>query len=182
MATKKQGFAVWLTGPPSSGKSTLANLLAGQLNKLRVRVKILDSDELRKILTPKPTYTLKERDWFYKVLAYIGSLLTEAGVNVVFAATANKRSYRTKARKLIKNFLEVYVQCPLETCIKRDTKGLYAKAKTGQTATMPGLQDDYEIPKKPEVIVKTNRQSPKECVQKIMNELKRLPLVKVELS
>lgn len=179
MASKKQGFAIWLTGLPSSGKSTLANLLAEKLNKLEIEIKILDSDELRKILTPKPTYSLEERDWFYKVLAHIGHLLTEAGVNVIFAATATKRSYRTKARKLIKNFLEVYVKCPLETCRKRDTKGLYAKAKTGQTTTVPGLQDSYEVPEKPEVVVETNRYPPDECVKKIIAELKKLHLVKL---
>ena len=181
MAKEKHGFAIWLTGLPSSGKSTLANLLAKQLNKPGVQVKVLDSDELRKILTPKPTYSPQERDWFYKVLAHIGYLLTDAGVNVIFAATANKRSYRTRARKLFKNFLEVYVQCPLETCMKRDTKGLYAKAKTGQTITMPGLQDSYEIPKNPEVTVETNRQSPDESIQKIIGKLKNLYLLKSEL-
>lgn len=182
VANKKQGFAIWLTGLPSSGKSTLANLLAERLNSLGVGVKVLDSDELRKILTPKPTYSFEERDWFYKVLIYIGHLLTGKGISVIFAATANKRSYRARARKLIKNFLEVYVQCPLETCLKRDTKGLYAKAQTGQATTVPGLQDRYEAPKKPEVIVDTNRQSPDECVQKIISELKKLRLVKTELS
>jgi adenylylsulfate kinase len=82
----------------------------------------------------------------------------------------------------MKNFLEIYVQCPLEACMKRDTKRLYAKAKAGQATTVPGLQDSYEVPKEPEVVVETNRQSPDKCVKKIIAKLKRLRLVKAELS
>jgi adenylylsulfate kinase len=172
MASSKKGFAVWLTGLPASGKSTLAALLAQQLAELGVAVQVLGSDELRKVLTPKPTYSPEERDQFYKVMTYIGHLLTENGVNVIFAATASKRCYRTRARQAIEKFAEVYVKCPLEVCLTRDTKGVYAKAMAGQATTVPGLQEPYEPPDKPEVVVETDRQSPHECAQQILSRLK----------
>jgi len=169
-----KGFAIWLTGLPAAGKSTLAAVLARQLAELGVAVQILGSDELRKVLTPEPTYSPEERDWFYKVMTYIGRLLTENGINVIFAATASRRCYRTGARQAIEKFMEVYVKCPLEVCLARDTKGIYAKALAGQATTVPGLQEPYEPPDRPEVVVETDRQSPQECANQILDRLREL--------
>lgn len=177
-----RGFAIWLTGLPASGKSTLAVALAEELAGLGVSAQILDSDEMRKVLTPQPTYSREERDWFYGAMVYIGRLLVENGVNVIFAATANRRRHRAEARQAIERFMEVYVRCPLETCMARDHKGIYAKALAGRASTVPGLQDPYEPPESPEVIVDTGRQSPRECARQVIRRMAELSFLADESS
>jgi len=174
----RKGFAVWLTGLPASGKTTLGAGLAARLKERGIPVQILDSDELRQVLTPQPTYTQQERDWFYRAMAYIGELLAQNGVNVILAATANRRLHRDRARRAIERFMEVYVRCSLETCMARDQKGTYEKALAGQATTVPGLQVPYEPPKAPEVTVDTEQQTPVEGVQKIEAHMERLSFLK----
>ncbi|MFB0544716.1 MAG: adenylyl-sulfate kinase, partial [Asgard group archaeon] len=99
---RRKGFAVWITGIPASGKSTIAKVLKKALLRRKIHTQILDSDFIRKIITPNPKYTERERDFFYNVLAWIGKLLVDNRVNIIFAATAHKRIYRDKARKWIK--------------------------------------------------------------------------------
>jgi len=114
---------------------------------------------LRDVLTPSPTYSLEEREIFYNTMVYIGGLLINSGVNVVFDATANKRRYRDKARQLIKRFMEVYIRCPLEVCMKRDRKGIYEKAMRGVAKTVPGIQEEYRAPEAPGVIIDSDKES-----------------------
>ena len=139
-------FAVWITGLPASGKSTLAKALKGELSARSVEAAILESDELRRVLTPKPRYDEEERDTFYGAMVHIGLLLLRHGVPVIFDATANRRRYRDRARGLIPRFYEVYVDTPLEVCRSRDPKGLYRAAP----GSLPGLQAPYEPPLHPE--------------------------------
>lgn len=167
-----KGFCIWLTGLPASGKTTIANLLKEILSEEEINVQILDSDELRKILTPKPSYSQEERDWFYEVLVYIARLLTNNGVNVIIAATGNKRKYREKARKEIENFIEVYLKCSLEVCMKRDIKGIYELAKKGISSTVPGIQDPYEESENVDLIVETDKIDPMSCARMIRQKLK----------
>jgi len=168
-----RGWAAWLTGLPASGKSTIARLVAERLAKLGIRVQVLDSDELRRVLTPKPTYSQEERDWFYRTMAWIGWLLVKNGVNVLFAATANRRAYREHARRLIgpERFMEVYVRCPLEVCMQRDRKGVYRLALEGKAKTVPGLQAPYEEPLKPDLVVDTDRMGPGECAELVLKAI-----------
>jgi len=175
---QEKGFAVWLTGLPASGKTTLGVALAANLKERGIPVQILDSDELRRVLTPQPAYTQQERDWFYRTMAYVGELLTQNGINVIFAATANRRLHRDKARQAIERFVEVYVRCSLETCMARDQKGIYEKALAGQATTVPGLQVPYEPPEAPEVTVDTEQQTPVEGVRQIEAHLERLSFLR----
>jgi adenylylsulfate kinase len=169
--TESSGFVVWLTGLPASGKTTLARGVANELRGRGLTLQILDSDELRGILTPEPTYSAEERDWFYRVVAYIAKLLTENGVNLLIAATANRRRFRDHARVAVERFTEVYVKCSLETCIERDEKGIYEKALAGEATTVPGLQAPYEPPVDPAAVVDTEDASVQEGVQKILSGL-----------
>ncbi len=162
------GFAIWLTGLPASGKSTLAAALSERLAASGGQVQILDSDALREVLTPQPSYSEPERDWFYGVMSYIGQLLTQNGTHVIFAATARRQLYRDRARRAIEKFMEVYVHCSLETCRARDQKGIYAKAEKGEAATVPGVQVPYEVPQAPELVVDTEQHSPAEGARRIM--------------
>jgi len=175
--SSEEGFAVWLTGLPASGKTTLALSLESELEKRGVGVQVLDSDEVRELLTPQPTYSLQEREWFYRVMVYIGELLVHNEVNVVFAATANRRRYRERAREAIERFAEVYVRCSLATCMARDSKGIYAKALAGEAQTVPGLQTPYEAPETPTLTVDTEACAPSECARQILTRLEELRYV-----
>ncbi len=155
-------FAVWITGLPASGKSAIAAKLIAQLDARGVRVALLESDELRKIFTPHPRYDPDERDMFYRQMVYVGVLLTQHGVPVIFDATANRRVYRCWARQQIPKFVEAYMDCPLATCIARDPKGIYRRAHEGKAETVPGLQAAYEAPEKPEIILHGDRDKPED--------------------
>jgi len=171
------GFGVWITGFPGSGKSVRARALADKLLGLGIKVQILESDILRKVLTPHPTYSPQERDAFYGSMVHIGWLLVKNGINVIFDATANRRRYREEARKKIDKFIEVYVRCPLEVCMQRDPKGIYKKAKTGQASMVPGIQVAYEEPLNPEVITSSVEETPEASSQNILQNLKALSFI-----
>lgn len=147
----QSGFAVWITGIPASGKTTITRELVKKMEARGIHTVVLESDEMRTILTPKPTYSPEERDRFYRALALIGAVINRSGVNVIFDATANKRAYREYARSLIPKFIEAYVQCPLEVSMTRDPKGIYQSAAAGNTSSVPGLQTPYEPPRNPEI-------------------------------
>ncbi len=151
-------FAIWITGLPASGKSTITAALRPKLEELGLRVEILESDAVRRALTPTPTYSHEERELFYRALAFLGSRLIAHGVTVIFDATANKRHYRDLARSMIQRFMEVSIECPLEVCMARDRKGTYQKGQAGESTTVPGLQDAYEPALNPEVRI-DNRQA-----------------------
>ena len=139
-----QGFAIWITGIPASGNFATRNWVKNCLNwVIRRRA---GRDKMRTILTPVPTYDEVERDAFYRSLAQLGGLITRNGVPVIFDATANKRVYRDYARSLIPRFVEVYVVCPLEICVKRDPKGIYGRAAKGMINTVPGVRRSMNRP------------------------------------
>jgi adenylylsulfate kinase len=171
--SEQQGFAIWLTGLPASGKSSITRELTKQLRVRNVSTVVLESDKMRKILTPKPTYSEEERSRFYEELAQMGEIITLSGLNVIFDATANKREYRDRARGLIKKFIEVYVTCPIEVCIKRDPKGIYARAATDKAGTVPGVQATYEPPLNPDLTL--DGQAPPETeASRALDKLKQL--------
>ncbi len=175
--TDKVGFAIWFTGLPASGKSTLANLLMQELKELNMNIQVLDSDEIRPVLTPQPAYDPQERKWFYNALAYIGRLLAQNGVNVIFAATAHCRSYRQRARQYFPRIIEIYVKCPVEICVQRDQKGLYRKAMNGEIQNLPGVQELYEEPEAPAIVVDTGKNGPQVCLEKIIAQLRRFEYI-----
>ena len=160
--------AIWLTGLPASGKSTIVAALRLRLEELRSSVEVLESDAVRRVLTPTPTYSKTERDLFYRALAFMGARLVAHGVTVIYDATANRRAYRDFARSLIPKFIEVAVECPLELCMQRDYKGTYQRGQRGETSTVPGLQDPYEAPLNPEVTIDTGKVQGKEAAGVIL--------------
>ncbi len=166
-------FALWLTGVPAAGKSSIAREAARELRRRNVPLIVLESDEMRKILTPEPAYTEAERDRFYRELALIGVLIMSNGISVIFDATANKRAYRDYARGLIPRFVEAYVDCPAERCRQRDPKGIYARAAAGKAATVPGIQSSYEPPLRPELTL-NGQVSPADSAVQILDYLHRV--------
>ena len=162
-------FAVWLTGLPASGKSTIARELTTQLGTLGYTVEVLESDAVRHVLTPHPTYSREERDLFYRALAFMGAKLVSHGITVVFDATANRWTYRDFARSLIPRFIEVAVECPLELAMQRDYKGTYLRGQRGESSTVPRLQEPYESPLNPELRLDTTKISAKEAAREVVN-------------
>jgi len=163
-----QACAIWLTGLPASGKSTIVAALIPQLEGLGRPVEVLESDAVRLVLTPNPTYSPMERDLFYRALAFMGARLAAHGVTVIFDATANKRVYRDFARSLIPWFIEVAVECPLELAMQRDYKGTYQRGQRGESSTVPGLQEPYEAPLNPELTIDTTKLSAKDAAGVIL--------------
>jgi adenylylsulfate kinase len=154
---RPQGWGIWITGLPASGKSTIVRELKPQLEAVGHTVEVLESDEVRRVLTPAATYSDAERDLFYRAVAFTGAKLAAHGVTVIFDATATKRAYRDFARTLFSGFVEVAVECPLEICMQRDYKGTYERGLRGETGTVPGLQVPYEIPLNPELFIDTRQ-------------------------
>lgn len=168
-----EGFAIWITGLPASGKTALAEAIMRRLDEwYGIKVVCLESDALRKVLTPEPTYSQKEREWFYGVMTFIGQMLTSHGINVIFDATGNRRAHRERARSSVTKFMEVYVKCPLQTCMARDPKGIYRMARMGKASTVPGIQDIYEEPESPEITVESDRISPEDGAEHIIAKMK----------
>jgi adenylylsulfate kinase len=172
------GFAVWITGLPASGKSTIAAALRKELDSLGVNIAVLESDTLRRVFTPQPRYDEEERDVFYGSMTHVGKLLTEHGVSVIFDATSHRRTYRDRARRGIAKFLEVFVDCPLPVCIARDPKGIYRRGREGSANRVPGLQTDYEPPLVPDVVVRGDKEEPSRAARRIINKLVETGYVK----
>ena len=167
-------WVIWITGLSGSGKSTVA---------LSVKKKIPDGvilriDDLRKIVTPQPTYSDEEREYVYMAIVFTAKTLYELGHNVIIDATAYKKSWRELARKLIPDFFEIYLKCPIELCMERektriDTHAapmrIYEKGKKG--SPVPGINIPYEEPDKPEIIINSEKESPDMAAEKIVKML-----------
>lgn len=173
----KTGFVVWLTGLPGSGKTTTAIELEPKLRKLGWPVEILDGDEIRKNLSKGLGFSREDRETHLKRVTYIAKLLSRNGVAVIAALISPYRNIRQYAREETTNFLEVYVKCSVETCAKRDPKGLYKKASAGTISNLTGPQDLYEEPLAPDLIIDTEQLTLNEGVQKIMDKLQELTLI-----
>ncbi len=179
--TLKAGWCVWITGLPGCGKSVISRALVNILKEKKTQVQLLSSDELRKILTPKPMYTLEERDIVYTTMVYIARLLTENGINVIIDATGNLRRYRDHAREQIECFIEAYLECPVEVCMQREAerketfnapKQIYKKALENKAlSTVPGVGQPYEVPLNPESLVMNYNLSPEEVAEKILEKI-----------
>jgi len=146
------GLVVWITGLPSSGKSTLAERVCRKLAGASIACAVLDGDAVRAALRPKPGYDERARADFYETLANLAALLAHQGFAVLVPATANKRVYRDRARARAPRYLEVYVHTDLETCAERDAKGLYAASRRGDVTDLPGATTTYEPPSSPDIL------------------------------
>ncbi len=145
-----------------------------RLKSRGVRVEVFDGDEVRKNLSSDLGFSKEDRELHAKRVAYVSKLLSRNGIVAIVALISPFRTFREHARKEIQDFVEVYVKCSLETCTKRDPKGLYHKAQIGEIKDLTGLQDPYEEPLKPEVLVDTEGSTPEECADLIILNLEKL--------
>ena len=177
----QQGFALWITGLPASGKSALTAAVVEELTRHNVKVTVLESDVLRKVFSATSSYDERDREYFYGSLAFVGQILTQQGINVIFDATANRRSYRDRARKGIPRFLEIHVDTPLEVCMRRDPKGIYRSGKEGLAQNVPGLQAEYEPPLNPDLVIHGDRENPTESATRVVSLLTSRKLIESDL-
>ncbi|MGA8752025.1 adenylyl-sulfate kinase [Candidatus Deferrimicrobium sp.] len=168
---RETAFAVWLTGLPASGKSTVARALSAELSGRGIRAAVLESDAVRREIAPNAGYGEAGRDDFYATLAYLARLLVLHGVPVIVDATANRRTYRDRARAAIPRFLEVHVRCPLAVCKARDPKGIYRRGAEGTADNVPGVSASYEPPLAPEAVVDGERDDPAAAARRIVAAL-----------
>jgi len=173
-------WAVWITGLPGSGKSVIAQAVAERLRAEGEEVRVLELDEVRRALTPAPTYSDSEREAVYRALVYIGARLVEAGVPVIFDATAHRRAWRELARAVLPRFAEVQLQCPLPVCRWREATrlrgtapvGIYAQAAE-QGARVPGVNVEYEYAQAPELWLDTTTHTVAAAAAAVVDEIRR---------
>jgi adenylylsulfate kinase len=170
-----RGFVVWLTGLSGGGKTTIARTIEDALkSKNRRCVVVLDGDEIRRRLNPDLGFSKRDRELNVERVAYLSHILSRSGIITIVALISPFRTSRDYARKLIGDFVEVWVKCSLETCKKRDPKGLYAKVKMGEITDFTGIDQDYEIPLNPEITLDTDKETVQQCSQRILQKLKDL--------
>ena len=168
------GFTVWFTGLSGSGKSTLAELLVEVLEERGHRYELLDGDVVRTHLSKGLGFSKEDRDTNILRIGWVAERLTYHGAAVVCSAISPYREARDQVRANIPAFVEVYVQCSVEECARRDRKGLYEKAFRGEITGFTGVDDPYEPPENPEVVVDTERLSPEECLEILVRRLEEL--------
>lgn len=169
-----QGFTIWFTGLSGAGKSTLAEALARILQAQGTCVEVLDGDAVRTHLSKGLGFSREDRDTNIMRIAYVCSLLTRNGVVCISAAIAPYREARAWARQQIGRFVEIYVKCPLEVCRTRDVKGLYRLVDEGKIQHFTGVDDPYEEPEQPELVIETDRHSLAASVETILAKLVEL--------
>ncbi len=173
------GFTIWLTGLSGAGKSTLAQALASALIEHGRHVEVLDGDEVREHLSKGLGFSRADRDVNIGRIAYVAKLVTRCGGVAITAAISPYREARSAARNQIGAFVEVYVRCPLDELVRRDVKGLYARALRGEIEHFTGVSDPYEPPEAPEVVVDTEAQPVAQSVAHILDRLHALGYVTV---
>lgn len=167
------GFVLWMTGLPCSGKSTLTSKLEPILKDRRGRVELLDGDIIRTHLSPNLGYSKQDRDTNVKRVGFVADLLSRNGVAVLAALVSPYADTRQYLRENVTNYMEVFVDCPVEECSRRDVKGHYKKAAKGEMKHFTGVDDPYERPANPDLHLRTDKQSMDECISVILDALKK---------
>src|SRR6266516_6955205 len=174
------GFTIWFTGLSGSGKSTLSEVIEHHLKALGRNVEVLDGDIVRTHLSKGLGFSREDRDTNIKRIGFVCGLLSRNGVICISAAIAPYAEARDWARKEIGNFVEVYVRCPIEVCRQRDVKGLYKLVDEGKIKNFTGVDDPYEEPEHPDVVVESDKQTPNESVTRIFTKLIELGYLEPE--
>ncbi|MGQ4875109.1 MAG: adenylyl-sulfate kinase [Promethearchaeia archaeon] len=168
-----KGFTLWFTGLPCSGKTTLADAVAEDLRAKGMKVERLDGDLVRKSLTRDLGFSKEDRKKNIERVTFVAKLLTRNGVAVLCTFVSPYNEIRERSRKEIGEYILVYVKCPVEVCEQRDVKGMYAKARRGEIKGFTGVDDPFEEPINPEIVVETDKQTVEESKKIIINWLEK---------
>ena len=171
---KHQGVTIWFIGLPCCGKTTIADQVGVILREKGFLVERLDGDLVRQNFSDDLGFSKKDRDENIRRAIFLAKMLTRNNVVVLASFVSPYQRQRRKARKEIKQFVEVYIRCPVKICMKRDVKGMYKKALEGKIKHFTGVDDPYEEPENPELIVDTDIESVEESVGKVLQKIEQL--------
>ena len=175
---EQKGFTLWFTGLSGAGKTTLAHQIVPALQQRGItRIELLDGDVIRTNLSKGLGFSKEDRDTNVRRIGWVCEVLTRNDVVAVASVISPYREIRDELRRKIGRFVEVYVKCPVEELIKRDVKGLYAKALAGEIQNFTGISDPYEEPLAPEVVVETHKETVEESLLKILQKLEELEYI-----
>jgi len=168
MCENHEGFVLWFTGLPCSGKTTVADVVADKLKKMNYKVERLDGDIVRQGLTRDLGFSKEDRDKNIERVTFVTKLLSRNGVATLVSFVSPYREKRQHVREETTNFIEVFAKCPVEVCQERDVKGMYAKALRGEIKDFTGVDDPYEDPVNPEIVIETDKETVEESANKVL--------------
>jgi adenylylsulfate kinase len=168
---EERGFTLWFTGLSGSGKTTISEIVERELRNRERPVEVLDGDIVRTNLSKGLSFSRDDRNINVLRIGFVANLLTRNGVGVVVSAISPYKEARDQVRRRIVDFVEVFVDAPLEVCADRDVKGLYKKAFSGEIEQFTGVSDPYEPPNAPDLVLKTDEETPEESAQKVIEKL-----------
>ncbi len=176
-STKQKGFVLWMTGLSGSGKTTIAQIVEAELRSRGLNVERLDGDIVRQGLTSDLGFSKEDRGKNIERVTFVAKLLSRNGVACICSFISPYQSIRDRVRRETSNFIEVFVDAPLDTVIERDVKGLYKKAMAGEIENFTGISDPFEAPANPDIHVRTDRQTPLQSANQILAALEDMGLI-----
>lgn len=182
MTDSQTGFTLWLTGLSGAGKTTIAMIVVEELKARGLKIERLDGDVVRQSLTRDLGFSKEDRDKNIERVTFVAKLLSRNGVGVVASFISPYIKTRDMIRSETTNFVEVFVDAPLEVCAERDVKGMYAKAFAGEIENFTGVSDPYEAPERPEIHLHTDQETPEESARRIIAYLEERELVPVAVK
>ena len=175
--TEQVGFTVWMTGLSGAGKTTIAKIVEAELKRRGMRIERLDGDVVRQSLTRDLGFSKGDRDKNIERVTFVAKLLSRNDVGVIACFISPYQAVRDMVRRETTNFIEVFVHAPLEVCVERDVKGMYAKAFAGEIENFTGVSDPYEEPVNPEIVLNTHLETPEESAARLIAYLEKRGLV-----
>ncbi len=168
---RERGFTLWFTGLSGAGKTTISEIVEHELRERSRRVEVLDGDIVRTNLSRGLGFSREDRNTNVLRIGFVANLLTRNGVAVIVSAISPYKEARDQVRRRIIDFVEVFVDAPLEVCAQRDVKGLYKKAYAGEIEHFTGVSDPYEPPAAPDLALKTDEEEPQESARRVIEKL-----------
>ena len=169
-----RGFTLWFTGLSGAGKTTISEIVERELRERFGRIEVLDGDVVRTNLSKGLGFSREDRDTNVLRIGFVADLLTRNGVGVIVSAISPYKEARDQVRRNVGDFVEVFVDAPVEVCAERDVKGLYAKAYSGEIPEFTGVSDPYEAPVAPELHLHTDKEDAEDSAHKVIDKLVEL--------